>query len=226
MRTRSSQAETKLRGPGAGMDADYQKLASAMSARPTRTRRCRCVTPSWWSAPARSDWRRRSIWRSRACASCCSTRMTAFSPGSRAICFAKRTLEIFDRLGCGERVVQQGRGLAHGEGVLPRRAGFQLRSAGGGGASPPGLRQPAAILRRGLSATTGRGTSPKLDIRWRHRVVGVVQDADGVTLDGRHAGRASIGCAATISSPPMGRAARCAGCSGTRARGRFFATAS
>ncbi len=30
------------------------------------------------------------------------------STGSRAICFAKRTLEIFDRLGCGERLVDKG----------------------------------------------------------------------------------------------------------------------
>ena len=30
------------------------------------------------------------------------------STGSRAICFAKRTLEIFDRLGCGDRVVAKG----------------------------------------------------------------------------------------------------------------------
>lgn len=30
------------------------------------------------------------------------------STGSRAICFAKRTLEIFDRLGCGERFVEKG----------------------------------------------------------------------------------------------------------------------
>ena len=30
------------------------------------------------------------------------------STGSRAICFAKRTLEIFDRLGCGERMVDKG----------------------------------------------------------------------------------------------------------------------
>ncbi len=30
------------------------------------------------------------------------------STGSRAICFAKRTLEIFDRLGCGERMVAKG----------------------------------------------------------------------------------------------------------------------
>jgi 3-(3-hydroxy-phenyl)propionate hydroxylase len=30
------------------------------------------------------------------------------STGSRAICFAKRTLEIFDRLGCGDRMVDKG----------------------------------------------------------------------------------------------------------------------
>ena len=36
------------------------------------------------------------------------------STGSRAICFAKRTLEIFDRLGCGDRVADKGEiGRAH-----------------------------------------------------------------------------------------------------------------
>src|SRR4030095_2026239 len=30
------------------------------------------------------------------------------SYGSRAICFAKRTLEIWDRLGCGDRIVEKG----------------------------------------------------------------------------------------------------------------------
>ncbi|HYZ32892.1 MAG TPA: FAD-dependent oxidoreductase, partial [Crenalkalicoccus sp.] len=30
------------------------------------------------------------------------------STGSRAICFAKRTLEIWDRLGCGQRMVDKG----------------------------------------------------------------------------------------------------------------------
>lgn len=31
-----------------------------------------------------------------------------FSVGSRAICFAKRTLDIWDRLGVGERMTQKG----------------------------------------------------------------------------------------------------------------------
>src|ERR1700733_3776442 len=30
------------------------------------------------------------------------------SSGSRAICFAKRTLEVFDRLGCGDPMVAKG----------------------------------------------------------------------------------------------------------------------
>src|SRR6266446_4647064 len=30
------------------------------------------------------------------------------STGSRAICFAKRTLEIFDRLGCGDAMIAKG----------------------------------------------------------------------------------------------------------------------
>src|SRR5207245_4148473 len=30
------------------------------------------------------------------------------STGSRAICFAKRTLEVFDRLGCGQRMTDKG----------------------------------------------------------------------------------------------------------------------
>lgn len=30
------------------------------------------------------------------------------STGSRAICFAKRMLEVFDRLGCGDRMLEKG----------------------------------------------------------------------------------------------------------------------
>ena len=37
------------------------------------------------------------------------------SEGSRAICFSQRTLEILDRLGCGERVVRKGVVWKHGK---------------------------------------------------------------------------------------------------------------
>ncbi|MFP3269350.1 MAG: FAD-dependent monooxygenase, partial [Paraburkholderia sp.] len=32
----------------------------------------------------------------------------SLSSGSRAICFSKRSLDIFDRLGCGQRMVDKG----------------------------------------------------------------------------------------------------------------------
>ena len=46
--------------------------------------------------------------RSRACPSSLLDDDNRLSTGSRAICFAKRTLEIFDRLGCGQRMVDKG----------------------------------------------------------------------------------------------------------------------
>ena len=41
------------------------------------------------------------------------------SIGSRAVCYAKRPLEIWDRLGCGAPMVDKGRDLEGGQGVLP-----------------------------------------------------------------------------------------------------------
>ena len=72
------------------------------------------------------------------------------STGSRAICFAKRTLEIFDRLGCGERMVDKGVSWNVGKVFFQRRAGLPLRPAARAGPRAPGLHQPAAVLRRRL----------------------------------------------------------------------------
>ena len=68
-------------------------------------------------------------------------RSTRCRVGSRAICYAKRTLEILDRLGCGERIVRQG-----------RRAGTSARSSSATSSSTrfdllpePGHRRPAFV---------------------------------------------------------------------------------
>ncbi len=42
------------------------------------------------------------------------------SVGSRAICYAKRALEILDRLGCGQPVCARGSQLERRQGLLPR----------------------------------------------------------------------------------------------------------
>jgi 3-(3-hydroxy-phenyl)propionate hydroxylase len=80
------------------------------------------------------------------------------SNGSRAICFSKRTLEIFDRLGCGERMAAKGVRWHVGR-VFNRRGSLQFRPAAGNRARTSGLREPAAVLRRRLSARAGAGTA-------------------------------------------------------------------
>ncbi|HXT06002.1 MAG TPA: FAD-dependent oxidoreductase [Roseiarcus sp.] len=104
------------------------------------------------------------------------------STGSRAICFAKRTLEIFDRLGCGEPMVRQGVGWSKGR-VFHRDGqlyDFDLLPEAG-------HRRPAFINLQqyyveGYLFERAKAL-PRLDMRWRHRVAGVKVDADGVKLD-------------------------------------------
>ena len=46
------------------------------------------------------------------------------SIGSRAVCYAKRALEVLDRLGVGDPIVRQGRELERGPHLLPRERGL------------------------------------------------------------------------------------------------------
>jgi 3-(3-hydroxy-phenyl)propionate hydroxylase len=104
------------------------------------------------------------------------------STGSRAICFAKRTLEIFDRLGCGEPMVRQGVGWSKGR-VFHREGQiyeFDLLPE-------DGHRRPAFINLQqyyveGYLYERAKSLA-RIDMRWRHRVVGVRIEAGGVALD-------------------------------------------
>ena len=104
------------------------------------------------------------------------------STGSRAICFAKRTLEIFDRLGCGQRMVDKGVSWHVGK-VFFRDAplySFNL--------SPePGHGRPAFINLQqyyveGYLADRA-AELPLIDIRWKNSVSAVSQESTGVTLN-------------------------------------------
>lgn len=102
--------------------------------------------------------------------------------GSRAICFAKRTLEIFDRLGIGERLVEKGvtwqRGRVFlGEGEL---YDFDLLPEGGH-KMPAFINIQQYYVEAALAARVAE-LDDVVDLRWRNRVVGLRQDADGVTL--------------------------------------------
>ena len=103
------------------------------------------------------------------------------SVGSRAVCHAKRTLEILDRLGCGQPVVDRGISWSRGRVFLREREiyGFDLLAE-------PGHRRPAFVNLQQYhleEALVARAASlPALDLRWRNRVTGVQSADDGVLL--------------------------------------------
>jgi 3-(3-hydroxy-phenyl)propionate hydroxylase len=103
------------------------------------------------------------------------------STGSRAICFAKRTLEIWDRLGCGERMVAKGVTWNRGKVFFRDEPvyGFDLLPESG-------HRRPAFInlqqyYAEGFLLDRARQL-PNLEIRWKNRVAAVAPDTDGVGL--------------------------------------------
>jgi len=102
--------------------------------------------------------------------------------GSRAICFAKRTLEIWDRLGCGERIVQKGVSWNVGKVYFQDELVYSFNLL-----SEPGQRRPAFVNLQqyyceGYLYEHAR-TLANLDLRWKNKVVGVERTRDGVQLD-------------------------------------------
>ena len=127
------------------------QLRTTSALRPTRMPRRTGAPPGRsWSAPDRSAWRWRSTSRSAASPVVLLDDDDRLSTGSRAICFAKRTLEIFDRLGCGEPHGRQGRVVERRQGLLPATSWSTLR---------PAARSRATRARRSstCSSTTSRG---------------------------------------------------------------------
>jgi 3-(3-hydroxy-phenyl)propionate hydroxylase len=103
------------------------------------------------------------------------------SVGSRAICWSKRTLEILDRLGCGERLVQKGVSWNVGRVFFRDEQVYQFDLQ-----PDPGHRRPAFINLQQYYVEqflVERATElPGVDLRWRHKVVGVTQRVDRVVL--------------------------------------------
>ncbi|MBB3196321.1 FAD-dependent oxidoreductase [Roseateles terrae] len=100
------------------------------------------------------------------------------SVGSRALCFAKRTLDIFDRLGCGEPIVAQGVSWHVGRVFFRDEQVYQFDLL-----PEAGHRRPAFInlsqhdLEAHLVARAAQ--LPMLDLRWHHAVVGLTQGEGG-----------------------------------------------
>ena len=101
--------------------------------------------------------------------------------GSRAICFAQRTLEIFDRLRCGDRMVEKGVAWSVGRVFFGDTEIYRFDLL-----PEPGHERPAFInlqqyhVERYLLDRVAE--LPLIDLRWQHEVVGMRQGEDGTTL--------------------------------------------
>jgi len=103
------------------------------------------------------------------------------STGSRAICFSKRTLEIWDRLGVGQRMIDKGVSWNVGKVFFREQEVWRFDLL-----PEPGHRRPAFInlqqyYAEGYLYEQAR-QEPNIDLRWKNKVVAVAQADDGVTL--------------------------------------------
>jgi 3-(3-hydroxy-phenyl)propionate hydroxylase len=106
--------------------------------------------------------------------------------GSRAICFAKRPLEILDRLGCGDEFVNKGVVWQLGKVFFDERQVYDFDLL-----PEEGHKRPAFInlqqyyfeqfLVERLRALQKAGK--QIDLRGRHKVTGVTQEDHGANLD-------------------------------------------
>jgi 3-(3-hydroxy-phenyl)propionate hydroxylase len=103
------------------------------------------------------------------------------SDGSRAICFAKRTLEIFDRLGCGEPIARKGVGWNTGKVFFRDQLVYSFDLLSEAGHHRPAFVNIQQYHVEAYLVARARELAC-LDVRWKHRVVEAAQDADGVTL--------------------------------------------
>jgi 3-(3-hydroxy-phenyl)propionate hydroxylase len=103
------------------------------------------------------------------------------SSGSKAICFAKRSLEIFDRLGCGQRMVDKGVSWNVGKVFLKDSPlySFDLQPEAG-------HERPAFINLQQYYVedylVQRAAELPNIDIRWLNKVTAISQTADFTTL--------------------------------------------
>ena len=103
------------------------------------------------------------------------------STGSRAICFAKRTLEIWDRLGVGDAMCAKGVGWNVGKVFFGNEQLYQFDLL-----PEPGHERPAFINLQQYYAeaylATRAAELPNIDMRWHNRVASIEQGPTGVRL--------------------------------------------
>ena len=94
------------------------------------------------------------------------------SSGSRAICFAKRTLEIFDRLGCGDPMVEKGVSWNVGKVFLQDELIYTFNLLPETGHARPAFINLQQYYVEGYLAERAQDTQ-NLQMRWKSTVTGL-----------------------------------------------------
>ena len=103
------------------------------------------------------------------------------SVGSRAICWAKRTLEILDRLGCADRIVAKGVEWSVGRVFFRDEQIYQFNLL-----PEAGHRRPAFINLQQYWVeqflVERCAMLPQAELRWQNKIIGVTPGADRVAV--------------------------------------------
>jgi 3-(3-hydroxy-phenyl)propionate hydroxylase len=105
----------------------------------------------------------------------------SLSVGSRAICFSKRTLEILDRLGCGERAVEKGVSWNLGKIFFHEKMVYEFNLLPEAGHRRPAFINLQQYYLEGYLFERA-AELPLIDVRWKNKVTGVTQNKDCVEL--------------------------------------------
>jgi len=103
------------------------------------------------------------------------------STGSRAICFAKRTLEIWDRLGCGERMVEKGVSWNRGKVFFKDKQVYDFDLLPEISHHRPAFINLQQYYAEGYLLERAQQLS-NLQIRWKNKVVGCKESDSGIEL--------------------------------------------
>ncbi|CAE6710977.1 FAD-dependent oxidoreductase [Paraburkholderia aspalathi] len=116
----------------------------------------------------------------------------SLSTGSRAICFSKRSLDIFDRLGCGQRMVDKGISWNVGKVFLKDELVYTFNLQPEAGHNRPAFINLQQYYVEGFLLERAQ-EMPNLQIRWKSKVVGVQQNGT--------AGSAQASVTLTVDTP-------------------------
>jgi 3-(3-hydroxy-phenyl)propionate hydroxylase len=103
------------------------------------------------------------------------------SVGSRGLCYAKRTLEVLDRLGCGQPVVDKGVTWNVGRTFLDTEEVFHFDLLPEAGHERPGMVNLQQYYLEEFLVKRAQAL-PGLVLRWKHKVTTVAPAGDGAVL--------------------------------------------